>query len=102
MRRVLSMWLAFSMLLCTSCRHHDRRDTLVFLIDVSTTNLDPRIGVDPQSERIDALMFDGLVVRDASYQFVPGLAEHWEQPDPLTLIFHLRANIRFHAGPLLT
>jgi peptide/nickel transport system substrate-binding protein len=102
MRRAFSILLAFGVLLCTNCRNHDRRDTLVFLIDVSPTNLDPRIGVDPQSERIDALMFDGLVVRDASYQFAPGLAERWEQPDPLTLIFHLRANIRFHDGRPLT
>ena len=94
--------LALGVLLCTSCRNHDRRDTLVFLIDVSPTNLDPRVGIDPQSERIDALMFDGLVLRDASYRFVPGLAERWEQPDPLTLIFHLRANVRFHDGRPLT
>lgn len=102
MRRALPLLLAFGVLLCASCRNHDRRDTLVFLIDVSPTNLDPRIGVDPQSERIDALMFDGLVVRDASYRFAPGLAERWEQPDPLTLIFHLRAKIRFHDGRPLT
>jgi len=102
MRRVLPLLLAFSALLCASCRSHHRRDTLVFLIDVSPTNLDPRIGVDPQSERIDALIFDGLVVRNASYQFGPGLAERWEQPDPQTLIFHLRPNIHFHDGRLLT
>jgi peptide/nickel transport system substrate-binding protein len=102
MRRVLPIWLALGVLFCTSCRHNERRDTLVFLIDVSPTNLDPRVGLDPQSERIDALMFDGLVVRDASYRFVPGLAERWEQPDPLTLTFHLRTNVRFHDGRLLT
>ena len=89
--------------ICTSCRssRHDK-GTLVFLIDVSPTNLDPRIGIDPQSERIDGLMFDGLVVRDANYRVAPGLAERWEQPDPLTLIFHLRSNVHFHDGRLLT
>jgi peptide/nickel transport system substrate-binding protein len=30
------------------------------------------------------------------------LAERWEQPDQLTLIFHLRAGIRFHDGRPLT
>jgi len=73
-------------------------DTLVFLIESSPTSLDPRIGIDAQSEHIYALIFDGLVVRDASYRFGPGLAESWDQPDPLTLVFHLRPNIHFQDG----
>jgi peptide/nickel transport system substrate-binding protein len=77
-------------------------DTLVFLIESSPTSLDPRIGIDAQSEHIYALIFDGLVVRDASYRFGPGLAESWDQPDPLTLVFHLRPNIHFQDGRLLT
>ena len=35
-----------------------------------------------------------------SFQFTPALAERWEQPDPLTLIFHLRAGVRFHDGQI--
>ena len=54
------------------------------------TNLDPRIGTDGASERIDGLIFDSLVELDA--QRIPrgDLAEKWETPDPLTYIFHLR------------
>jgi len=102
-RRGLILVVMAALGICTSCRssRHDK-GTLVFLIDVSPTNLDPRIGIDPQSERIDGLMFDGLVVRDANYRVAPGLAERWEQPDPLTLIFHLRSNVHFHDGRLLT
>jgi peptide/nickel transport system substrate-binding protein len=44
------------------------------------------------------LLFDGLVTHDASFQFTPALAERWEQPDPLTFIFHLRSGVRFHDG----
>jgi peptide/nickel transport system substrate-binding protein len=76
--------------------------TVVFLIESSPANLDPRIGTDAQSQRIDALLFDGLVARDASFQFTPALAERWEQPDPLTLVFHLRSGVRFHDGRPLT
>src|SRR5208337_1084364 len=84
--------------------HSAQRDprTIVFLIESSPTSLDPRIGTDGQSEHIDQLLFDGLVVRDASFQFSPGLAQSWEQPDPLTLIFHLRSGIRFSDGRPLT
>ena len=85
------------------CRS-ERRDpsTVVVLIESSPANLDPRVGTDAQSERIYGLIFDGLVARDAHFNFSPALAERWEQPDPLTLIFHLRAGVRFHDGRALT
>jgi peptide/nickel transport system substrate-binding protein len=37
-----------------------------------------------------------------SFQFTPALAERWEQPNPLTLVFHLRSGVRFHDGRPLT
>jgi peptide/nickel transport system substrate-binding protein len=77
-------------------------NTVVFLIESSPANLDPRIGTDAQSQRIDALLFDGLVAHDANFQFTPALAESWQQPDPLTLVFHLRDGVRFHDGRPLT
>jgi peptide/nickel transport system substrate-binding protein len=84
--------------------HSGKRDprTVVFLIESSPTNLDPRVGTDGQSEHIDELLFDGLVARDASFHFTPALAERWEQPDPLTLKFHLRGGVRFHDGHMLS
>jgi peptide/nickel transport system substrate-binding protein len=81
-----------------------RRDphTVVFLIESSPTSLDPRVGTDVQSEHIDELIFDGLVQRDASFHFTPALASTWDQPDPKTVIFHLRPGVRFHDGRALT
>ena len=76
--------------------------TVVFLIESSPANLDPRIGTDAQSEHIDELLFDGLVARDSSFHFTSALAERWEQPNPLTLVFHLRSGVRFHDGRTLT
>jgi peptide/nickel transport system substrate-binding protein len=81
--------------------HRDPR-TVVFLIESSPANLDPRIGTDGQSEHIDELLFDGLVQRDAQFHFTPALAESWQQPDPLTLVFHLRAGVKFADGRPLT
>jgi peptide/nickel transport system substrate-binding protein len=92
-----------ALLLLAGCRSASRDpNTVVFLIESSPANLDPRIGTDVQSEHIDELLFDGLVARDPHFHFVPALAERWEQPDPLTLIFHLRSGIRFHDGQPLT
>lgn len=96
--------LALLALLVLIACHSAPRDphTVVFLIESSPANLDPRIGTDAQSQRIDGLLFDGLVARDAHFQFTPALAERWDQPDPLTLIFHLRSGVRFHDGRPLT
>jgi len=66
------------------------------------TNLDPRIGIDSQSEDIDGLIYDGLVARDSQMKVIPDLAESWETPDPLTYVFHLRHGVKFHDGRPLT
>jgi len=88
---------------CCGCRPSPRDpQTVVVLIESSPTSLDPRLGTDAQSEHIDELLFDGLVAREANYQFTPALAERWDHPDPLTFVFHLRSGVRFHDGRTLT
>jgi peptide/nickel transport system substrate-binding protein len=72
------------------------------IIESSPTNLDPRVGIDAQSERIDNLLFDDLLSRGDDLNVAPGLAERWEIPDPLTYIFHLHNSVRFHDGRVLT
>src|SRR5215467_596998 len=99
------LWcMVFLLSLCTvlGCgRHHDP-NTLVMIIESSPTNLDPRIGTDAQSERIDQLIFDSLVHRDEHFNIQPWVAERWEVPDLRTYVFHLRQGIRFHDGRPLT
>ncbi len=99
-RAVFPLCVMFFLIGCRSAIRDPH--TLVFLIESSPANLDPRIGTDAQSQRIAALLFDGLVARDASFQFTPALAERWEQPNPTTLVFHLRSGIHFHDGRTLT
>jgi len=70
-----------------SCSSKPDPNTLVMLIESSPANLDPRVGVDAQSERIDDLIFDDLLSRGDNLDVAPGLAERWEIPDPLTYIF---------------
>jgi peptide/nickel transport system substrate-binding protein len=72
------------------------------LIESSPANLDPRVGTDASSERIDSLLFDALVHRTKDFEIGPALATSWETPDPLTYIFHLRTGVRFADGRPLT
>src|SRR5712691_7903381 len=73
-----------------------------FLIETMPTNLDPRIGTDAQSERIDGLIFDSMVDLEAQRHPRGDLAEKWETPDPLTYVFHLHTGVKFHDGRPLT
>ena len=86
----------------TSCARKPEPDTLVMIIESSPANLDPRVGLDAQSERIDGLLFDNLLSRDEHLSVKPGLAERWEIPDPKTYVFHLRKGLRFSNGSPLT
>lgn len=85
-----------------SCSSRPDPNTLVMIIENSPANLDPRVGTDAQSERIDQLLFDPLVHRDEHFNVLPWVAEKWEVPDPRTYVFHLRRGIRFHDGRALT
>jgi peptide/nickel transport system substrate-binding protein len=93
-------FIAFFPLL--SCSSKPDPNTLVMIIESSPTNLDPRVGLDAQSERIDNLIFDDLLSRGDDLNVAPGLAERWEIPDPLTYVFHLHRGVTFHDGRPLT
>jgi peptide/nickel transport system substrate-binding protein len=97
--RILTFPVLLGLLACSS---KPAANTLVMIIESSPTNLDPRVGIDAQSERIDNLLFDDLLERDEHLNVRPGLAERWETPNPLTYIFHLHSGVKFHDGSPLT
>jgi peptide/nickel transport system substrate-binding protein len=99
LRNALLVPLLFPLLSCSS---KPDANTLVMIIESSPTNLDPRVGIDAQSERIDELIFDALLTRDEHLNVQPGLAERWDIPDPLTYVFHLHSGAKFHDGRPLT
>ena len=74
--------LALVAMFAAGCARKPDPNTLVMEIESSPTNLDPRVGVDAQSERIDNLIFDDLLSR-------LGMAERRE--DALRLISTDRA-----------
>ncbi len=100
--RVLLLASAAAIVPLLSCSARPDPNTLVMIIESSPTNLDPRVGQDAQSERIDNLIFDDLLSRGDDLNVAPGLAERWETPDPLTYVFHLHAGVKFHDGRPLT
>jgi peptide/nickel transport system substrate-binding protein len=91
-------------LLVASCSHNANPDpsSLTFLIEAGPTNLDPRFATDSFSQRIDGLLFSGLLQRDAQMNLHGDLADSWDIPDPLTYVFHLHPGVRFHDGRPLT
>src|ERR1022692_3780490 len=103
-RRSLRMtaFVFLPLLLLSGCARKPDPNTLVMVIEFSPTNLDPRVGVDAQSERIDTLLFDSLVRRDDHFNLQPWLADSWEIPNAQTYIFHLHHGVRFHNGQPLT
>ena len=99
---IVFLFLCAVLLPLLSCSQPPDPNTLVMIIESSPTNLDPRVGVDGQSERIDELLFDALLTRDEHFNVQPGLAQRWEIPDPLTYVFHLHRGVTFHNGQPLT
>jgi peptide/nickel transport system substrate-binding protein len=75
---------------------------VVFVIESNPANLDPRFATDGTTQRIDRLIFSGLVTRDAQMNLHGDLAESWEMPDPLTYVFKLKPGVEFHDGRALT
>jgi peptide/nickel transport system substrate-binding protein len=102
MRAARTMVVACFLLSLLSCSSKPDPNTLVMIIESSPTNLDPRVGLDAQSERIDDLLFDDLFTRDEHLNVQPELVERWEVPDAQTYIFHLRSGVKFHDGRALT
>jgi peptide/nickel transport system substrate-binding protein len=99
----VALSLVLLVLAAVGCRQQqDDPRTVVVAIENSPNSLDPRIGTDATAERIGGLLFDALVKKDEHFEMQPWLATSWEQPDPLTWVFHLRKGVRFHDGRPLT
>ena len=72
-RRLLAALFCCLLFPVLSCSTKPDPNTLVMLIESSPTNLDPRVGIDAQSERIDNLIFDDLLSRGDDLNVAPGL-----------------------------
>jgi len=77
-------------------------DVVTLAVPSSPNNLDPRIGTDEVSQKIQQLVFSTLFALNERLEVVGLLAERWESPTPTTYLVTLRKGVRFHDGHELT
>ena len=87
---------------CSSNRSASEPGTVNFLLESMPPSFDPRIATDAVSQHVYGLIFNSLLATDAQMNIVPDLAESWEQPDPVTYVFHLRHGVKFQDGRAFT
>jgi peptide/nickel transport system substrate-binding protein len=63
--------------------------------------LDPHARDQLGANAVTANFYEPLVTTNAALEIQPCLARRWENPDPLTWVFHLRSGVRFHSGKTL-
>ena len=82
---------------------------IVYGLTLSPSGIDPHVNASSELGIPLRSVYDTLVYRaldshaDSMQHFVPGLAESWQiSQDGLTYTFHLRRDVKFHDGTLLT
>src|SRR6266404_2809948 len=85
------------------CRRGGKPGTLVVAIEIAPRGFDPRFSTTfPTSARIMQLIYDTLVVKNEKFEFVPSLADSFEESaDHQTFTFHLRSGGTFPTGKRL-
>ena len=87
----------------TSAPRADPGDALVVASIGEPSTLVPILAADSASAHICGLVFNGLVKYDKNLRLVGDLAKRWEILDHgLTIVFHLRRNVRWHDGQAFT
>jgi len=107
-RNLLEALSVFLVLIITlmsfGCRRGSEPGTLVIAIEATPRGFDPRFSTtNTYSARLMQLIYDTLLVKNDRFEFVPSLAERFEEStDSRTFTFHLRTGVRFHNGKPLT
>ncbi|MCP5464010.1 MAG: ABC transporter substrate-binding protein [Deltaproteobacteria bacterium] len=95
----------FACLLCLfSCNPNTNtpKNTIIIGIEAHPQNLDPRIATNALAQKINHLVFNGLVKTDKSLNLVPDLAQSYKIVTPTKYEFQLRSDVFFHNGKKLT
>ncbi len=65
-------------------------------------SLDPHMGNDGFSLRINKQIYSRLVESDGDMNIIPGIATKWKQVTPEIMEFKIRKGVKFHNGETLT
>ncbi|MCF8009213.1 MAG: ABC transporter substrate-binding protein [Halanaerobiales bacterium] len=77
--------------------------TLVIGFEADVSSLDPGFADISVNERVNSLIFDGLVEYGKNNKIVSGVAYDWDvSEDGTAYTFHLQQGIEFHNGQVLT
>lgn len=98
MRKKIFTILMFMMIALFSFNAVYAETTVVVAQNADAKSMDPTTSNDVPSHRVYLNIYDTLIERDTNMKLVPALAESWEQVDPLTLVLHLRKDVKFHNG----
>ena len=77
-------------------------DVITLAVPSSPNNLDPRVGTDEVSQKIQQLVYSTLFALNERLEVVGLLADRWDSPTPTTYVVSLRKGVRFHDGHELT
>ncbi len=102
--KFLIVLLILFLIPASSCKRGGQPGTLVIAIELPPRGFDPRFSTTFQvSARVMQLIYDTLLVKDEKFEFVPSLAQSFEESeDHRTFTFHLRPGVTFHNGKPLT
>src|SRR5438045_337984 len=89
--------LSLSLIPMAACRRGGEPGMLVIAIEQPPSGFDPRFSTgNATSARVMQLDYDTLVVKNKDFEFVPSLAERFEESaDHQTFTFHLRQDVYF-------
>ena len=84
-----------------------KRGGVIRIADREAPNLDPHLSISFLTHSWASMSYSQLIrfahgpeqKHTADFTIVPELAEKWEQPNPTTVVFHLRKGVKFHNKP---
>jgi peptide/nickel transport system substrate-binding protein len=98
---IVIMMIAFCLVFLVANVSKASSDILVVTQPRDVTALDYGLVAQTEAQTLSNNIFDTLVRINQNYEYVPWLAESWENPDNNTWIFHLRKDIYFTNGEVL-